>query len=377
MKPIIKWPGGKSRETDRISRLYKESGMGLFIEPFVGGGACFFDVQPEEALLNDINSDLISIFRAAKTNDTATKRALALLVKVWDTEIPNLALEVLPELIEEYHMYRTNWSTPNQMFHLSASTNRIIKEFVTSGFPKHVDGVKIQQTILECIRSKARRLGYLEEREGTRFDAALLIKQFETALRSAMYYFIRDQYVPISSAEKAACFLFIREYCYGSMFRFNKNGKFNIPYGGMAYNHKRLSKKVTSAFSKKRRDLLSRAELFNMDFSEFLERISDALTSKAFVFFDPPYDTEFSAYDNHSFSRDHHIALASTILSLKCRFTMIIKRTDFILSLYARGRDRNQIVIDEYRQKYTYNVRGRNDRNVNHLLIHNLHQVAR
>lgn len=37
---------------------------------------------------------------------------------------------------------------------------------------------------------------------------------------------------------QAANFYFIREYCYGSMFRYNSKGEFNIPYGGMSYNKK-------------------------------------------------------------------------------------------------------------------------------------------
>ena len=70
-----------------------------------------------------------------------------------------------------------------------------------------------------------------------------------------------------SDAQRAANFFFVREYCYGSMFRYNSKGGFNIPYGGMTYNRKKLSEKIDRIFSDEIRDLFSGAELCCSDFS--------------------------------------------------------------------------------------------------------------
>ena len=61
MKPLLKWPGGKSRE---IARFY---GMippfARYIEPFFGGGALYFHLMPERAAINDVSRDLMDFYR--------------------------------------------------------------------------------------------------------------------------------------------------------------------------------------------------------------------------------------------------------------------------------------------------------------------------
>ena len=52
MKPLIKWAGGKSSEIKHIERIIPE--FNRYIEPFFGGGALFFDLEPKKAIINDI-----------------------------------------------------------------------------------------------------------------------------------------------------------------------------------------------------------------------------------------------------------------------------------------------------------------------------------
>ena len=65
LKPIIKWCGGKGREIsiilNYIPKKYK-----TYIEPFVGGGALFFYLQPENAVINDIHNELICLYNSIK-----------------------------------------------------------------------------------------------------------------------------------------------------------------------------------------------------------------------------------------------------------------------------------------------------------------------
>ena len=83
---------------------------------------------------------------------------------------------------------------------------------------------------------------------------------------------------------------------------------------------------------------------------------------------DPPYDTEFSDYDGRSFTKDDQARLASFLRNTTAQFILIIKNTDFIYNLY-----KNTFQIMSFDKSYTYNVRSRNDRNVEHLIITNIY----
>lgn len=62
MKPLLKWPGGKSR---LISQIQKHVPMpyNRYYEPFCGGAALFFANEVHRAVLNDVNPELISCYR--------------------------------------------------------------------------------------------------------------------------------------------------------------------------------------------------------------------------------------------------------------------------------------------------------------------------
>ena len=60
--PIIKWAGGKRQLLPEIKkRMPKE--YNRYYEPFFGGGALFFDVEPHTAVINDANIQLINVYR--------------------------------------------------------------------------------------------------------------------------------------------------------------------------------------------------------------------------------------------------------------------------------------------------------------------------
>jgi DNA adenine methylase len=60
-KPFVKWVGGK---TQLLSKLVERVpiDIGRYYEPFVGGGALFFSLQPQRACLTDINPDLVNLY---------------------------------------------------------------------------------------------------------------------------------------------------------------------------------------------------------------------------------------------------------------------------------------------------------------------------
>lgn len=66
-RPFLKWVGGKSRLISELSKHYPES-FGAFFEPFVGGGAMFFSLQPDKAHINDMNAVLTSAYVHIRDN---------------------------------------------------------------------------------------------------------------------------------------------------------------------------------------------------------------------------------------------------------------------------------------------------------------------
>ena len=65
--PIVKWAGGKRQLLPEIRKYIPEK-YSTYYEPFVGGGAVFFDIQPKKAIINDVNSELINLYKVVKNN---------------------------------------------------------------------------------------------------------------------------------------------------------------------------------------------------------------------------------------------------------------------------------------------------------------------
>ena len=67
LQPFTKWTGGKRQLLGEL-RSYMPETFGRYFEPFVGGGALFFDLAPEKAVINDFNEELINAYRQIKNN---------------------------------------------------------------------------------------------------------------------------------------------------------------------------------------------------------------------------------------------------------------------------------------------------------------------
>ena len=66
-KPILKWAGGKTQMlNDLLPKV--PSSYGRYIEPFFGGGALFFALQPENAIIADSNPELVNMYRQVANN---------------------------------------------------------------------------------------------------------------------------------------------------------------------------------------------------------------------------------------------------------------------------------------------------------------------
>mgnify|MGYP003309803732 FL=1 len=192
-----------------------------------------------------------------------------------------------------------------------------------------------------------------------------------------LYMYFRSVYNDIllkrrktpSQEYNIANFYFIREYCYGSMFRYNGKGEFNIPYGGMSYNRKSFKSKIDNIFSSETSNRFEETDIYCKDFEDFFASVQ--LQEDDFMFLDPPYDTDFSDYEGKDFTKNDQKRLADSLKKTKAKFVLIIKNTDYIYSLYE-----NDFNIYWFDKTYTYNVRSRNERNVEHLIITNIQPTA-
>lgn len=143
-KPILKWAGGKTQMLGDLLPKVPTS-FGRYIEPFFGGGAMFFALQPENAVIADSNPELINMYR----------------------EVAD-----------------------------------------------HVEDV------IQCL------------------------KQYENT--SEMFYAVRSQeWTTLPKAEAAARTIFLNRTCFNGLYRVNKQGQFNVPYG------KYKNPKITAIAQKK------------------------------------------------------------------------------------------------------------------------------
>jgi len=258
MKPLIKWSGGKTKEIKEFSRFFPSS-FSLYIEPFVGGGAVFFELSFNNNVINDIHTDLMNFYRQIK------------LGKAKD----------IYKLMKKY---------PND-----------------------------EET----------------------------------------YYFIRDEFEASNDLEKAFKFYYLRKTCYRGMLRYNKEGKFNIPFG----RYKKIN--YEDILKKEYEELLKNTIIENTSFERIFEKYNN---SDNFVFLDPPYDSVFKNYGFGNFDRNKHLELFDYFTKTKNKCLLVIGFSDFIYDLYK------DFVVYRYKKKYAFRLReGRIDDKIDntHLIITN------
>ncbi len=62
VKPFVKWAGGKRQILDKLKEQLPEE-YNTYYEPFVGGGALLFELEPQNAVINDFNDELINVYK--------------------------------------------------------------------------------------------------------------------------------------------------------------------------------------------------------------------------------------------------------------------------------------------------------------------------
>ncbi|RLD54188.1 MAG: DNA adenine methylase [Bacteroidetes bacterium] len=65
--PFLKWVGGKRQLMPAINKILPKN-YTTYYEPFIGGGAVLFNIQPKKAVINDFNEELINVYKVIKNN---------------------------------------------------------------------------------------------------------------------------------------------------------------------------------------------------------------------------------------------------------------------------------------------------------------------
>ena len=69
MEPFLKWAGGKRWIISKAGELLPDlQNINRYLEPFLGGGSIFFHIEPDKAILSDLNEDLINTYIIIREN---------------------------------------------------------------------------------------------------------------------------------------------------------------------------------------------------------------------------------------------------------------------------------------------------------------------
>jgi DNA adenine methylase len=173
------------------------------------------------------------------------------------------------------------------------------------------------------------------------------------------YYNIRDNMEIITPLDNAKRFYYQRKTCFRGMLRYNKQGKFNIPFG----KYKTIN--YDDLKNKNYENLLKRTNILKTSFEYIFENYNNA---NNFMFLDPPYDSEFTDYGYCKFEHEQQEKLAKYFKETKIKCLMIIGKTKFIENLYK------DYIVDEYDKKYKFKLyagRVGDEINIKHLIIKN------
>ena len=303
LSPIIKWPGGKESEIHHI--LSNAPRFNRFFEPFVGGGSVFMGLKAREYFINDFSSELIALYRNIASSDKHFFDYVEAIDSSWKKA--NDFFISSPVLAEYFKAYRRGKYADDDLKQLISNFCKV-NEATISSIVANVFNERGSILISEMQTNLYRKMVRMRkiEKEKHELPDSDLDDNIETAIKSAVYMNYRNLYnrkdIEIENPQlHCALFFFIRNYAYSGMFRYSKNGDFNVPYGGIAYNSKRLAKKINYYRSFELLDHFRDTSIFNEDFEVFLRRVNP--TEDDFVFLDPPYDSEFSTYAQNAFTR--------------------------------------------------------------------------
>lgn len=372
LNPLFKYPGGKFDEFKHFSK-YIPQNISNYYEPFAGSCGVYLHLKNEKRIcgtshINDISTDLINFLKEISGDSLGVE--LQKVNNAWKS------LETISSTIcDEYgDDFDKSVLQKQKTFDISPIAKRI-DDLISDNSPIsqiNWGGHKVSEFIIDSLKDKAKRF---TKKDITSNSESIVEMCISTAICQGFYFAIRALYnewltdsycTKYTNTEKAVHWYFIRQMCYGSMFRFNKNGEFNVPYGGYSYNQKTFDDKISNITNSEtinafKDDVVLTSKDYESIINNGGKRFDD------FIFLDPPYDSTFSSYTNTAFGHKEHERLADSLKNLNCKWMMVIKNTEFIYNQY-----KGWCNIKQFDKCYRYQARGREyDRDVVHLIIMN------
>jgi DNA adenine methylase len=371
LSPLVKWAGGKTGELKYIHPNMPKK-FDRYFEPFLGGGALYFSIDSDtEKIVNDFSHELISLYKMVKKQDEQFLGNVKKIAYNWYF-LNKIAKKHTRVIISIYKKYSNNSLSEQKLkdwiakFALKNSIE--FNDMLDSSFNTNIEN--FIKEIKKSLFNKIKRMKRIESERGKLTNNDIM-DNFESALKSALYVHLRHLYNNINKYSfnesfATALFFFIRNYAYSGMFRYNKNGNFNVPYGGIGYNKKCLLQKYNYFKEDALKNHLKHTTIENKDFETFLK--DNKPTKDDFIFLDPPYDSEFSTYAKNEFNKDDQKRLANYLINdCPAKWMMVIKNTNFIFNLYSN----KKLNLSSFNKKYLVSFQNRNNKNVKHLIIAN------
>ncbi len=320
MKSLVKWKENKEAIANMLIKEMPEEFVNYY-EPFAGGGSIYLNVEAKYYFINDLCSELMEAYRFCHSR---------LFIEV--AEDLNRAWCNMGKKYEEY--------------------KDLLIELGVRFYERNIDTAEYHlknSEILRNIRYKdlfSIRLGNendFEAEKRFRVGRALLMAQkhkssissipslIETALKQALYVFVKDSYNNSSRSMcsgKFAMFLFLMDKAAGGQFRIEDNGKLHVSYAGRFYNNHFCGAKNSALQSKAIKSKFARTTFCDSDFELFLNTYRPKKND--FIFLDPPT----------AFMRENHERLAKYLKhDCTCKWMLIVKDTQSTREIYCtKGR---------------------------------------
>ncbi len=382
LSPLIKYPGGKEKELSHILPALP-SAIDCYYEPFVGGGAVYFTIEARKYYINDKSDELISLYEMVREQNEIFFGNLKAIEHSWEmiSKIVDRHEKTIMNIYTKYKKGKLNKKQLESQISKFVSANaEEINQLITDDFNYLAE--KFGSELCKSIKSKMVRMHKIENEKGDLVYEDVTAN-IEASFKAAFYTYMRTlinrkEELEIGKELVTAIYFFIRQVCYSSMFRYNKDGKFNVPYGGISYNRKSFTNKIMYYQSTEVVKHLEATVIGNMDFYDFMKL--HVPKENDFVFLDPPYDSEFSTYAQNEFGKSDQARLAAYLIKeCKANFMIVIKNTEYISSLYREGTvtaNGEQLYVSCFDKKYFVSFQDRNNKNAQHLLITN-YQIER
>lgn len=125
--PVVKWVGGKRQLLDEITPLLPKR-ITTYCEPFLGGGAVLFSIQPSRAIVNDLNKDLMTVYQVIR-DDVETliehlkkhENTAEYFYAIRDMDRDKEAYKVMPEVEKASRLLYLNKTCFNGLFRVNSS----------------------------------------------------------------------------------------------------------------------------------------------------------------------------------------------------------------------------------------------------------------